>query len=280
VIDYHIHIERGPYNLEWVKQFWAQAEKRGLTEIGITEHAHNFREFQTIYEHLWNSPSHDAATSSWLQRHFEYSIEEYLELLEGAKKAGIPLKVGLEADYFPDCEGEIRSLLDTYSFDFILGSVHFLEAWSFDWKPDCGWSSRDVDSVYQAYINLMKKMAQSKLFDVLAHLDVIKVFGHRAKTSLDVEWASLLQLVGEMNLAIEVSSAGIRKPVAEIYPHRNLIQQAASLNIPITIASDAHTPSDVGDRWEEVVAIARSSGYRKYCSFTGRKRIEHELPSL
>ena len=116
-----------------------------------------------------------------------------------------------------------------------------------------GWSGRDLDDIYCTYIDIMKRMAKSNLFDVLAHLDVIKVFGHRAPTNLDIEWESLLQLVAEMNLA---------------------------LNIPITIASDAHIPSDVGDRWEKVVAIARSSGYRTYCSFTGRKRMDHVLPSF
>lgn len=192
----------------------------------------------------------------------------------------IPLKVGLEADYFPHGEDEIRSLLGRYSFDFVLGSVHFLDSWSFDWKPDRGWSGRDLDDIYCTYIDIMKRMAKSNLFDVLANLDVIKVFGHRAPTNLDIEWESLLQLVAEMNLAIELSSAGLRKPVAEIYPHPTLIEKAAALNIPITIASDAHIPSNVGDRWEKVVAIARSSGYRTYCSFTGRKRMDHVLPSF
>ena len=280
MIDYHIHIERGPYDLEWLKLFWAQAKSRGILELGITEHAHNFREFKPIYEHLWPVPAGDDSTASWLGRHFQYSIEEYLELLEIGRKAGIPLKVGLEADYFPDYEVEIGSLLRSYSFDFVLGSVHFLDSWSFDWKPDRGWSGRDLDDVYLTYIDLMKRMAQSDLFDVLAHLDVIKVFGHRARTRLDGEWEALLQLISEADLAIEVSTAGLRKPVGEIYPHPTLIQEAARRNIPITIASDAHTPSDVGDRWEEAVALARCAGYRRYCSFTGRKRIDHELPLL
>ncbi|MCK9524485.1 MAG: histidinol-phosphatase HisJ family protein [Limnochordia bacterium] len=280
MIDYHIHIERGPYNLEWVQQFWAQAKSRGISEIGITEHAHNFREFKPIYEHLWQETTSGDTSASWLGRHFQHSIEEYLELLEMGRKAGIFLKVGLEADYFPHRESEIRSLLRRYSFDFVLGSVHFLGSWSFDWKAELGWPGRELDDVYLAYIELVKRAAQSELFDVLSHLDVIKVFGHRARRRLDSEWAALLQLIAEEDLAIEVSTAGLRKPVGEIYPHPALIKEAARLNIPITLASDAHTPADVGDRWEEAVAIARASGCRSYCSFTRRKRVEHELPSL
>ncbi len=280
MIDYHIHIERGPYDVGWLKQFWAQAKSRGISELGITEHAHNFREFKPVYEHLLQKPANGDVTTTWLHRHFQHSIEEYFELLETARQAGILLKAGLEADYFPHCENEIRSLLRRYNFDFVLGSVHFLGSWGFDWKAELGWPGRKLDDVYLTYINLMKRMAQSDLFDVLAHLDVIKVFGHRAKQNLESEWHGLLVLMAQSNLAMEVSTAGLRKPVGEIYPHPALIREAARLNIPITVASDAHTPSDVGDRWEEAVAIARASGYRSYCSFAGRNRIDHELPSL
>lgn len=276
MIDYHIHLERGPYNLEWLKQFWVQARLRGITEIGITEHAHEFREFVPVYEHLWEEPS----SASWIQRHFHRSIDDYLALLDAGQQAGIPLKVGLEADYFPKREGEIRSLLRRYDFDYVLGSVHFLGDWSFDWDPDLGWPERDADEAYLAYLVLMEKTAQSNLFDVLAHLDVIKVFGYRAQRNLDGQWRALLQIIAEAGLAIEVSTAGLRKPVREIYPHFSLLKDAARLNIPITIASDAHTPFDVGDRWQEAVALAKRAGYTGYCSFKGRRRVDHQFPLL
>ncbi len=280
MIDYHIHLERGPYTLDWLKQFWDQAQRRGITEIGITEHAHEFREFLPVYEHLWKEPTNDPSLASWIRRHFQHSLEDYLQLLDEGRKVGISLKVGLEADYFPQSEGKIRSLLRSYNFDFVLGSVHFLDNWSFDWDPDIGWPGRNPDDVYVAYLTLMEKMVQSSLFDILAHLDVIKVFGHRSGKNLDPEWGCLLQSISEKGLAMEISTAGWRKPVGEIYPHPKLLKEAARLGIPITIASDAHTPTDVGDRWQEAVALARVSGYRTYCSFTGRKRMDHTLPSL
>jgi histidinol-phosphatase (PHP family) len=280
MIDYHIHLERGPYSLEWLKQFWDQAEFRGISEIGVTEHAHEFWEFKSVYEHLWEDSACVGMTASWIGRHFQHSVEDYFRLLEEGKKSGIPLKIGLECDYFPQSEAKIRTLLHRYNFDFVLGSVHFLDDWSFDWNPELGWPGRNPDDVYLAYLGLLEKMAQASLFDVLAHLDVIKVFGHRAQENLDRQWKALLQLISEADLVMEVSTAGLRKPVGEIYPHPTLIKEAARLNIPITIASDAHTPFDVGDRWQEAETIAKDAGYTSYCSFTGRKRIDHNLPSL
>lgn len=278
MIDYHIHLERGPYNLEWLRQFWAQAQRRGITEIGITEHAHEFREFLPVYEHLLRESTSGHDTASWIRRHFQHSIDDYLELLENGMKSGIALKVGLEADYFPHNEEKIRALLERYDFDFVLGSVHFLDCWSFDWDPGLGWPERNVDHVYRAYLSLLERMVKSSLFDIAAHLDVIKVFGHRSKQNLDREWHDLLVLMSQSNLAMEVSTAGLRKPVGEIYPHPMLLTEAARRGIPITIASDAHTPEDVGDRWEEAVARARNSGFRKYCTFKGRRPTIHDLP--
>ncbi|HBG00905.1 MAG TPA: histidinol-phosphatase [Firmicutes bacterium] len=280
MIDYHIHLERGPYSLEWLSHFWDQAQLLGVSEIGITEHAHKFREFLPVYEHLWNAGCCDPASASWIRSHFEHSLRDYLELLDAGENSGIPLKVGLEVDYFPQSEGEIGDLLSEYHFDYLLGSVHFLKDWSFDWNPEVGWPDRNVDDVYLGYLAMMDKMVKSNLFDVLAHLDVIKVFGHRASKNLDKEWEALLRHVSRAGLAIEVSTAGLRRPVGEIYPHPKLLKQAASLDIPITIASDAHMPCEVGYRWRDAATLAHACGYRTYSSFTGRKRSNHALPSF
>lgn len=280
MIDYHIHLETGPYTLEWLDKYWQQAKKRGLNEIGITEHAHQFKEFKPVYEHLWQDPKQEPVIRDWLSKNFQYSLEEYFQLLKEGESAGIPLKVGLEADYFPSSENLIRTLLQQYHFDFVLGSIHFIDYWSFDYDPQLGWPERDVDEVYRSYLSLMEKMVQSNLFDVLAHLDVIKVFGNRNKKSLEIEWNALLHSISQADLSIEVSTAGLRKLVGEIYPHHTILRQAATLGIPITIASDAHTPSDVGDRWEKAVLYAQELGYTQYSSFTKRNRRMHELPLL
>lgn len=280
MIDYHIHLERGPYTLEWVRRFWEQAESRGLTEIGITEHAHRFKEFRPVYEHLLEGVGHYPYVRSWLGGEFHYSIEEYFDLLEKARDDGMPIKVGIEADFFPSKMVLIRDILDEYSFDYILGSVHFLDKWSFDYDPKYGWAERDIDLVYLQYIAALKEAVASGMFDIMSHLDVIKVFGNRPSKDLEAEWDSLLEAIAASGLCIEISTAGLRKPVQEIYPEENLIRKAAQLHIPITIASDAHIPDDVGDQWETAVRTARQAGYTEYQIFTDRRAQSKPLPLI
>lgn len=280
MIDYHIHLEQGPFTLPWLQEFWNQAQKVGITELGITEHAHQFKEFRPAYEHLWQVQGLDPEIRAWLERHFQYTVEEYLALLQEGRKAGIPIKAGLEVDYFPQSEAKIRELLAGYELDYVLGSVHFIGMWAFDHTPELGWPERSVDQAYLDYLVLLEQLVNSGICDVLAHLDVIKVFGHRPKQDLQTEWEKLLRAVSRADLAIEVSTAGLRKRVGEMYPQRQILEAGARLGVPITIASDAHRPQDVGDRWQEAVAFATLAGYRKYNSYTKRRRVEHELPSL
>lgn len=281
MIDYHMHLENGPLTLDWLREFWKQAQSVGLREIGITEHAHQFKEFIPVYGHLTQNPQQYPVVQKWLGREFRYHLQSYLTLLQEARAEGIPVKFGLELDYFPETADLAASVLKDYpDFDFILGSVHFIGQWPFDFAPELGWEDSRVEVAYLDYLNLMHQLVNSGLCDVLAHLDVIKVFGHRAQKNLRAEWSSLLQAISKADLAIEVSTAGWRKPVGEIYPDELILKEAANLEIPITIASDAHYPQDVGYRWRDAVAYAKQGGYTHYCSFKGRKRFIHQLPSL
>lgn len=280
MIDYHMHLENGPLTVAWLEKFWQQAEKAGLQEIGITEHAHQFREFWPVYNQVATDSRQSPAVKDWLAREFRYDLKEYLDLLQQAKNQGIPVKFGLELDYFPATAELASSILADYEFDFLLGSVHFIEYWPFDFKPELGWPEREIEAAYLSYLALMKGLVQSGLCDVLAHLDVIKVFGHRPEKNLEQQWNSLLEAIAEADLAIEVSTAGWRKPVGELYPAKQIIAKAAELQIPITIASDAHFPEDVGYRWQEAVLYAQQAGYTQYCSFKARQRFSHVLPSF
>lgn len=271
MIDYHMHLERGPMSLSWLKEFSDQAQKRGLQEFAITEHAHRFKEFYPVYKHLLEGDDAYAYMQDWMAKELQLSLVDYFALLEEARSEGIPVKFGIETDYFLGQEENIRSLLSDYPFDFVLGSVHFIGKWGFDYSPNHGWQGRDHDTVYREYISLLEHAVKANLFDCLAHLDVIKVFGHRPTGSLEKEWQRLLELIAMSNLAIEISTAGLRKPVGEIYPAPPLIAKAAELGIPITIASDAHEPQDVGHKWELAVELAKSHGYSAITIFEKRR---------
>ncbi len=275
-----MHLERGPYNLEWVQRFWEQAERRGITEIGITEHAHRFIEFKPVYQHLLEGSDHYPFVREWLGNEFQYSIGEYMELLHKAREEGVPIKIGIEVDFFPSQKERLREILKHYSFDYVLGSVHFLDKWSFDYDPKYGWAERDIDQVYRQYISTLEEAVDSNLFHILAHLDVIKVFGHRSSSYMEAEWTKLLNKIAGGGLCIEISTAGLRKPVQEIYPEERLILKAAQLKIPITIASAAHVPEDVGDRWEAAVRAAREAGCEEYQVFTAGRPTPMPLPVI
>ncbi|MGI6150323.1 MAG: histidinol-phosphatase [Limnochordia bacterium] len=271
MIDYHMHLERGPLTLDWLEKFWVQAESRGLQEIAITEHAHRFKEFYPVYNHLVSGDDAYPFVKEWIAKDFQLSLADYFALLEEARAAGIPVRFGLEVDYFVGREDEIRTRLAKLPLDLVLGSVHVLGKWGFDVYPDCGWAGRDADRVYREYIATLKQAVQSGLFDCMAHLDVIKVWGHRAQENLEDSWRDLLEAVARQGLSIEISTAGLRKPVGEIYPAPALIALAAQYSIPITIASDAHEPEDVGYQWEEAAALARKHGYKSITVYTQRQ---------
>ncbi|HHT72080.1 MAG TPA: histidinol-phosphatase HisJ family protein [Firmicutes bacterium] len=276
VIDYHMHLERGPLTLEWLKKFWERAEMRGVQEIAITEHAHRFQEFYPVYSHLVSGADAYPYMEKWMAEEFKLHIGDYHALIQEAQGQGIPVKFGIEADYFLGKDELIGTLLQQYPFDFVLGSVHVLEKWGFDYSPDHGWEGRDLNAVYAQYIAVLTQAAKSGLFDCLAHLDVIKVFGHRAGRDYHQEWTGLFEAMAAHGLAMEISTAGLRKPVGEVYPAPSLIALGAQHRIPITIASDAHEPEDVGFQWEVAVGLAKAHGYTTVNVYSQRR--PKELP--
>lgn len=278
MIDYHVHIENGPYNLEWLAKFWERAQQRGISEIGVTEHCHHFVEFKEVFSHLGAGEDSFSYMRKWLSSDFQYRLEDYFSLLSRARSAGMALKIGLEIDYLIGCEEQLAEIIDRYPFDYLLGSVHVLGKWGFDHAPHYYWEGRDIDQVYSDYYSVLTQAAQSGLFDILAHFDVIKVFGHKPQQSKMAEVEDVLRVMREKNIAIEVSTAGLRKPAGELYPAKEILEKAHEYQIPITLASDAHYPQEVGDQWERAVLLARQCGYQEYRVFNQRKSFAEKLP--
>lgn len=269
MIDYHIHLENGPYTLDWVRQFWEVAQKKGITEIGITEHCHKFREFYPFFAALTGQDGYPFM-AEWIEQDFQHNLADYVELLQQARSYGIPLKLGLEVDYIEGATEEIREIINNYPFDYLLGSVHIIDRWGFDYAPEV-WEGHDVDKAYHDYYTTLLAVVDSQLFDIVAHIDVIKVFGHKNHKSVVRLIDQVLQRMSENKLCLEISSAGLRKPVNEIYPAPEILKQAAAYKIPITFASDAHYPEHVGFAFDYLIEQASLYGYREYQSFTKRR---------
>ncbi len=271
--DYHVHLERGPWTLEWLGRFAAQARAAGLTEIGFSEHPHRFRECRKMY------PPRDAV-EGWVDQQCTESLESYIRLIEDARRAGLPVKIGLEWDYLPGYEAEVERLLGAYPWDFAIGSVHWLPPddrngvwWGFDNLSRADeWERRDVLAAYRRYFLLIAQAAETRLFDFIGHPDVIKVCGYRPAGDLTELYEAAAEAMARAGVCAEINTAGWRKPVGEVYPAPGLLRACRRAGVPTLINSDAHVPEDVGRDFARAAAIAREAGYAEVTTFAGRAR--------
>jgi histidinol-phosphatase (PHP family) len=251
--DYHTHPQghRVQRYTPALLQPWADsARKFGLTDIAFTDHDRyhagiDFDEIDRLRERnpnlriragieLDNDPIHSAAGRKWIEKHWD-------------------------------------------KLDFVLGSVHFLDRddQMFDSVPDGAeqFESHDVDTIYVDYLRRVREMAATGLIDCLAHLDLIKIHGHRPGAEIGAIVNETLDFIRARNLAIELSTAGWRKPVNELYPSDRIIELAIEKGIPFTIASDAHSHAQLGDNYPRLAQKMAAFGVRQICIFENHQRV-------
>ncbi|HHW03130.1 MAG TPA: histidinol-phosphatase [Thermoanaerobacterales bacterium] len=263
--DYHVHLEQGPYTIEWIKKFVEEGEKRRVVEIGFSEHGHRF--IQAV--NLWGS---HGFRGKWTGSEATKDIDEYIEIVQKAKSMGLPVKLGIEMDYIPEHEDEIWEFVAKYPFDYVLGAVHWLGDFGFD-HPALRdeWNKRNIDLTYREYFDVLLKAIKSRIFDCIAHPDVIKVFGHRAKADLKDIYDEVARALKDAGICAEVSTAGLRKPVGEMYPSPAMMECFKKYNVPVVINSDAHRPEDVGRDFDKALDFVKSYGYGKCAEFQNGK---------
>lgn len=271
-VDYHMHLEMGSLTLDYLEQFWRQAQAAGLDEIGISEHGHNFYQYEKIMGHLRTGEDAYPRIIQWLSNKFTLDLDDYVALIEAGKNRGWSLKLGLEMDYIPGKEAEIAAIIDAYPWDYVLGSIHFLGKWGFDFSPEVGWPDKDINSAYEAYFTALLEATSCGLFDSITHPDLIKIFGHQASIPLEPYYDAMVAALSETDTCVEINAAGLRKPVGIIYPHPEFLQKCHEADIPLTLACDAHYPSDVGRGLSEALELARSVGYTHFATFSDRQR--------
>ncbi len=239
-----------------------RAVELGLAEIGISEHCPMPSRFDQL-------------------RMQEKDFGRYLEMVEAARRAFPNLRIllGVEAEYIAGQEDEIRRFLGRANWDYVIGSVHYIGDWNFD-APEAVavWKKADLLEQWRLYFELWKKAAATGLYDTLGHPDLVKKFGFVPRTPCEDLFRDALAEVARRGLAIEINTAGLRKPVKEIYPSATFLRIAREMNIPITLGSDAHAPGEVGMNFREAVALARACGYTEFARFSKRQRTLHPLP--
>ena len=159
----------------------------------------------------------------------------------------------------------------------MIGSVHFIDAWAFDDPSEqVRWKDKDVDTVYRDYYSLLRRSAESGLFDIMGHVDLVKKFGQRASAPLTDEIEATARVFRRTGVTVEVNTSGLRKPAKEIYPSLDVLTIYRRAGVPITFASDAHDPADVGRDFDKARTLALAAGYGEYRVFKARRveRIE------
>ncbi|MEH7216659.1 histidinol-phosphatase [Bacillus toyonensis] len=275
-------VKEGPFTAKWIDLYLEEALRKGIKEVGIVDHLYRFHESKVYYEKYVNISDSKLGRlqKEWLDQVRVVSLYDFTKSIEEAKerwsKRGVTLKLGIEADYFIGCEEELKELLALGDFDYVIGSVHFLNGWGFD-NPDTKeyFEEHDLHILYDTFFKTVESAVRSELFDIIAHLDNIKVFNYRLDENEQLSYyKKIARALVETNTATEIN-AGLyyRYPVREMCPSPLYLQVLAKHGVPITISSDAHYPNDLGKYVKENVQTLRTHGITHIVTFTKRARV-------
>jgi histidinol-phosphatase (PHP family) len=266
--DYHVHLrEDEPENTAEEHFTAANAERyqevaaeRGIGALGVSEHIHRFRQALDVWQHpFWRASARD-------------DLDAYCEFV----RRDTSLALGIEADFVPGAEDRMATLLEARDWDYVIGSIHFLRDAAIDMRGDWDiWRGADPDKVWRRYFETLGEAARSGMYDILAHPDLVKVWGQAAPVpERDPRFYYELAMEGiaESDVAIEVSTAGLRKPVEEIYPARGFLEMCLEVGRPVALSSDAHTPNDLAYRYEDALEYLESVGVDRIAVFERRAR--------
>jgi histidinol-phosphatase (PHP family) len=282
--DYHVHLhphqptESGPppgqYPPGHIEAYVEAADRRGVHELGFTEHLYRCVEAADALGDFWERESDRRLadhTGAFVAGDRNLSLDGYVDAVQGAKDRGLPVLLGLEVDFFPESIDRVMELLDPYPWDFLIGSVHWVGGWAVD-SSSAGfaWEDRGIERGYDQYFALETKLAASGAVDVLAHVDVLKKYGHRLPEEPLHLYEAVVAAAATSGTAVEVSSQGLRNPAAEVYPSPVFLKMFHDAGIPITLASDAHYPHEAAWGHDAVVDAARQAGYTERLQFQNR----------
>jgi len=267
--DLHVHLRKdGPntpaseaFTPANVDRYRAAAEEHGITELGVSEHIYRFRQALDVWQHsFWRAEATD-------------DLDDYVAFL----REDTDLRVGIEADFIVGREDRLANLLDDTELDYVVGSVHFLGDQAVDHDGYDIWETHAhrPEEVWRRYFDTLGEAARTGLFDILAHPDLVKVWGpQRPRPEGDLRrfYDRAMDGIAETQPAIEVSTAGLRKPVGELYPATAFLEMCLEAGCPVTLSSDAHEPAHVGYGYERALEVLDSLGVRELAVFSGRER--------
>jgi len=282
--DYHVHLRPDEvdavaadhFTVYNVAAYRRAADERGIEELGVSEHMYRFRQASNVWHHpLWGLYATD-------------DLDAYCAFI----KEKTTLKLGIEADFIPGRERAIERLLEGRPFDYVIGSVHFMPTFLDEYDPEDPltfgaidheqfliWRRRrGVEEIWETYFRTLEAAARSGLFDIIAHPDLIKLFGPRPLPPHERFYGPFLEALRDTNTAVEISTAGLRKRVRELYPSGELLRAIAEAQLPVALSSDAHRPHEVGHEYDAVLELFDRLGIDQLSVFSERRRTQVPLP--
>jgi histidinol-phosphatase (PHP family) len=266
--DLHVHLRpddpdataSGHFTEANADRYQEVAAERGITSLGVSEHVHRFSQALEVWDHPF-----------WRQNAVD-DLDAYCAFV----RDGGAFALGIEADFIPGREDRMASLLEAREFDYVVGSVHFLGAEAVDMAGDWDvWRGGEPEKVWRRYFETLGEAARSGLFDILAHPDLVKVWGAGRPTpggDLRRFYDLAMDGIADSDVAVEVSTAGLRKPVGEIYPALPFLEMCLDAGRPIALSSDAHVPNDLAYRYEDALELLDRAGVRQLAVFERRTR--------
>ncbi len=247
--DLHIHIERGPYTIEWIEQFIKKAEQMHLAEICLLEHSIRFKDFHPAFE---EAAQYNLYQKKWFEgkRKTTHTLDEYKNLVNQIreKKYDVKVSFGIEVCYFEQHTDLIGSLLSDGFFDYILGSVHWIDNWTFNQRK-YQWLGKDFNHLYKRYFEMENTLVSSGLFDIIAHPDLITCHSLYPDYDLHETYRALCENIKEHNMMLEMNTSkglGVNAQFFEI---------AKGTGVRFSTGSDAHCVEDVGKHIKEVTEL-------------------------
>jgi histidinol-phosphatase (PHP family) len=268
--DYHVHlrpddVEATPperyLTAENAERYREVATERGIEELGVAEHVYRFTEALEVWQHeLWRHSARD-------------DLDAYCDFV----REQTDLKLGIEADFIPGREDRMAELLAGRDFDFVVGSIHFVGDGALDYDLYDIWAAgSSPEKVWRTYFEWLGQAAASGMYDILAHPDLVKYWGPAQRPWPDRDLRYFYEIamegIAESGIAVEVSTAGLRKPVGELYPARAFLEMALDAGNPIALSSDAHTPDDLGRDYDKALELLEDLGVTELAVFEHRER--------
>jgi histidinol-phosphatase (PHP family) len=271
--DYHVHLRTDALDASAaehlqtanVQRYRDVADHRGIAELGVSEHVYRFRQALDVWRHPF-----------WVQYATD-DLDEYC----GFVREETNLRLGIEADFVPGGEDRMANLLEARDFDYTIGSVHFLREGAVDMDDYSVWQrGRSPEDVWRRYFQTIGETARSGLFDVLAHPDLVKYWGEAARRpegDLRRYYQLAIDGIAESGIAVELSTAGLRRPAGELYPATDFLRMAVEAGAPVALSSDAHRPEDVGADYDRALAVLEELGVNEICVFERRTCRAQEI---